>query len=96
MANPQTTGVLTDTGGAAAVANGCFFLGAVFDHTAAANVIITRTTEGEELCTLRLVGTLAGSGTVSYTAPTEDGIYCPNGITYNITTGGGCTIYYSR
>ena len=80
MANPQSTGVLTATSGAVAVAN----------------VVITRTTDGEELCTLRLVGTLAGSGTVSMFLPSGNEIYCPNGITYNITTGGGCVIFFSR
>jgi hypothetical protein len=92
--NPQTTGVLAATGGAAAVAESCFFIGAVFDHTAAADCIITITTGGAEICTLRLVGTLAGSGTVSFMLPFP--IYCAGGITYNITTGGGVSIIFSK
>ena len=92
--NPQTSGVLTTTGGAVAVANGCFFLGATFDHTAAADVIITDTKSGKEIVTLRLVGTLASSGSVHYNAPAP--IYCATGVTYDITTGGGCTVIFSR
>ena len=92
--NPQTTGVLTTTGGAAAVGASCFFIGASFDHTAAADCILTVTTGGAEICTLRLVGTLAGSGTVNYVLPFP--LYCPGGITFNITTGGGVSIIYSK
>tara|TARA_R110000824_G_scaffold83438_7_gene208969 strand:- start:3845 stop:4156 length:312 start_codon:yes stop_codon:yes gene_type:complete len=92
--NPQSSGALTTTGGAVAVANGCYFLGANFDHTAAANVIITDTSSGRELCTLRLVGTLAGVGNTNYNAPAP--IYCETGVTYDITTGGGCSVIFSR
>ena len=92
--NPQTTGVLAATGGAAAVTASCFFIGATFDHTAAADCVITITTGGAEITTLRLVGTLAGSGSVSFVTPFP--IYCEGGITYNITTGGGCTVIFSK
>ena len=94
--NPQTTGNLTTTGGAVAVGASCFFVGAVFDHTAAADCIITITTGGAEICTLRLVGTLAGQGTVLFVLPNGSEIYCEGGITYNITTGGGVNIIFSK